>query len=556
MEFGPGASLAGYRIERRLGGGGMGAVYLAQHPRLPRRDAVKVLDARLAVEPTFRARFEREADLAARLRHPNVVQIFDRGVDGDRLWIAMQFVDGLDAAQLLRQGLSVLTPERAVRIVAEAAKGLDYAHRQGLLHRDIKPANLLIARAEDGTDEVLVTDFGIARSMGETTSLTSAGSVLGTLAYAAPEQLEGDPLDVRTDVYALGGTLYELLTGFVPFQRESPAALISAHLIEPPPRPSAGNPALPPAMDAVIARAMAKNPDDRFASCGALADAAVAALTGSPVTGDTAVLPRETQASLPRFSPDPGSPSGASRTRRILLGIGAAAVVAGVTAVAVLTAKDRAMTGNSGGPAPSSAAQIGAVPDSPTAATVLRPWLDDVLAGDMSALIRKCWTQSPAEIPRMYGDAEQITDAVRRPGVLGQFGPYWRNDVLQVSLRPSELRSTYGCPIVSDPAVTRLTDEQARYTAERYLSRVVGYPVNPADVEPDYPLLCTGAQLGSALSGVRRFDDKALTVRGSAGSAVIVSAPVTSVDGATTAVELTLDHAANGFCVSRIDHVG
>src|SRR5687767_13192999 len=116
MEFGPGAILAGYRIERRLGGGGMGTVYLAQHPRLPRRDAVKVLDGRLAVEPTFRARFEREADLAARLRHPNVVQIFDRGVDGDRLWIAMQFVDGLDAAQLLRQGLSVLTPERAVRI--------------------------------------------------------------------------------------------------------------------------------------------------------------------------------------------------------------------------------------------------------------------------------------------------------------------------------------------------------------------------------------------------------------------------------------------------------
>lgn len=265
--------------------------------------------------------------------------------------------------------------------------------------------------AVDGTEEVLVTDFGIARSMGETASLTSAGSVLGTLAYAAPEQLEGAPLDVRTDVYALGGTLYELLTGFVPFQRESPAAWISAHLIEPPPRPSAGNPALPPAMDAVIARAMAKNPGDRFASCGALADAA--------------------------------------------------AVVAGVTAFAVLTAEDRAVTGNSGGPTTSAAAQIGAVPDSPTAATVLRPWLDDLLVGDMSALIRKCWTQSPAEIPRMYGDVAQITDAVRRPGTLGQFGPYWQND-----------------------------------------------------------------------------------------STVTVSAPVTSADGATQAVDLTLDHAANGFCVS------
>ncbi|MGS2805875.1 hypothetical protein [Nocardia sp. MW-W600-9] len=187
---------------------------------------------------------------------------------------------------------------------------------------------------------------------------------------------------------------------------------------------------------------------------------------------------------------------------------------------------------------------------------MLRPWLDDVRAGDTAALIRKCWTQSPAEIPRMYGDVEQITDAVRRPGVLGQFGPYWQNDVLKVSLRPSELRSGYGCPIVSDRAATRLTDEQARYTAERYLSRVVGSPVNPADVEPDYPLLCAGAQPGTALSGVRRFDDTALTVRGSTGSVVTVSAPVTSADGAAKQVYLTLDHGTDGFCVSRIDPAG
>ncbi|MFD6221278.1 serine/threonine-protein kinase [Nocardia asteroides] len=542
MEFGPGATLAGYRIERRLGGGGMGAVYLARHPRLPRRDAVKVLDARLAVEPTFRARFEREADLAARLRHPNIVQIFDRGVDGDRLWIAMQFVDGQDAAQLLRQGLAVLTPERAVRIVTEAAAGLDYAHRQGLLHRDIKPANLLIARADDGTDEVLVTDFGIARSMGETTSLTSAGSVLGTLAYAAPEQLEGDPLDVRTDVYALGGTLYELLTGFVPFRRDSPASLISAHLIEPPPRPSAANPALPPALDAVIARAMAKRPDDRFATCGELADAAVAALGGT-LPGTTTALTRTPAIAPPR-----------RRAKTILLGIGAAAVVAGVTAVAVLTAQNRASPGNSDGPA--TAVQIAAVPGSPTAATVLRPWLDDVLAGDLAALTRKCWTQSPAEIPRMYGDARQIADAVGRPGVLGKFGPSWHNDAIQVSLRPSELQSEYGCPIVTDRDAPLLTDEQARYTVERYLSRVVGDPVNPADVEPDYPLLCLGTQPGTALSGVRRFADRELTVRRSTGTTATVDAPVTSADGTAAAVTLGLDQAANGFCITRIERTG
>lgn len=245
--------------------------------------------------------------------------------------------------------------------------------------------------------------------------------------------------------------------------------------------------------------------------------------------------------------------SGTSLTRKVLLGVGGAAVVAGVTAFAVLTAKDR---GGSDAPMTTPVAQIGAVPGSPKAATVLRPWLDDVLAGDMSALIRKCWTQSPAEIPGMYGDVEQIVDAVRRPGVLGQFGPYWENDALHVSLRPSELRSGYGCPIVSDRSATRPTEEQARYTAERYLSRVVGDPVNPADIEPDYPLLCNGAQPGDTLSGVRRFEDKALTIRSSTGSVVTVSAPVTSADGVTSAVDLTLDHAANGFCVSRIDRAG
>ncbi|UGT57191.1 serine/threonine-protein kinase [Nocardia asteroides] len=542
MEFEPGAILAGYRIERRLGGGGMGAVYLAAHPRLPRRDAVKVLDARLAVEPTFRARFEREADLAARLRHPNVVQIFDRGVDGDRLWIAMQFIDGVDAAHLLRQGLSVLTPARAVRIVAEAAKGLDYAHRQGLLHRDIKPANLLIARADDGADEVLVTDFGIARSMGETTSLTSAGSVLGTLAYAAPEQLEGAPLDERTDVYALGGTLYELLTGFVPFQRETPGAMISAHLLEPPPRPSAGNPVLPTALDAVIARAMAKNPDERYASCGELADAAVAALSGRSVSGDTAVLTRPASAA-PR----------SSRTRKILLLAGAAAAVAGITAAGVLTAVNR---GSAGDGAPAPAARIGAVPGSPTAATVLGPWFADVRDGDLTELTRKCWTQPPAEIPTMYGDAARIADALREPGKTEVAGPFWESGATRITLPPSELRSVYGCPFVTDPGGRILSDEQARYTAERYLSRVVGDPVNPADVEPDYPLVCAGAQLGSALSGIRRFEDKALEVsRGSVVRAT-VNVPVTAADGAAREVVLTLDDGVNGFCVSGIAAVG
>ncbi|WP_328405475.1 serine/threonine-protein kinase [Nocardia sp. NBC_00403] len=273
----PGAVVAGYRIERKLGTGGMGSVYLAQHPRLPRRDALKVLSDTHGSSSEFRARFIREAELAGRLDHPNIVAIYDCGADAGRLWIAMQFIDGLDAAELARQG--ALTPDRAVAIVEGAARGLDEAHRAGLLHRDVKPANILIAR-DSGVDRALVTDFGIARPTGESAGLTAAGSVLATLAYAAPEQIHGATLDHRVDVYALGATLFQLLTGTVPFPRDTPGAVMHAHLTAPPPRPSIVVPTLPRELDAVIARAMAKNPYERYPGCGALAEAAAAALRG------------------------------------------------------------------------------------------------------------------------------------------------------------------------------------------------------------------------------------------------------------------------------------
>ncbi|RBO82951.1 serine/threonine-protein kinase [Nocardia puris] len=278
VSLSPGDEFAGYRIVRRIGGGGMGVVYLAEHPRLPRRDALKVLDAELAADAEFRARFEREAELAARLEHPNVVSIYDTGTEGDLLWISMRYVDGADGAQLLERG--PLPPVRAVGIVAAAARGLDEAHRRGLLHRDVKPANILISRADDGSDAVRITDFGIARSMEASTSLTSTGGVLATFAYAAPEQLAGAPLDHRADVYSLGCTLYQFLTGSAPFTGRGPAAVMHAHLYEPPPRPSATVPGVPPGLDDVIARAMAKNPGARFGTCGELAAAAQRALAG------------------------------------------------------------------------------------------------------------------------------------------------------------------------------------------------------------------------------------------------------------------------------------
>ncbi|MFI6866142.1 serine/threonine-protein kinase [Nocardia sp. NPDC050406] len=269
----PGAFVGGYRIERRLGSGGMGQVFLAHHPRLPRRDALKVLGAQQSRDQEYRTRFVREAEVAGRLDHPNLVPVYDYGTDNGLLWMAMRFVDGYSAADLIRRS-GRLAPEQAVAIIAAAAQGLDAVHEAGLLHRDVKPANILIAA--DG--HVMVTDFGIARVSGADTGLTAAGSVLATLAYAAPEQLSGAALDHRVDVYALGATLYQLLTGTVPFPRETAAAVMRAHLMDRPPRPSRIATTLSKQMDAVIARAMDKDPARRFPTCGELAAAAHPAL--------------------------------------------------------------------------------------------------------------------------------------------------------------------------------------------------------------------------------------------------------------------------------------
>ncbi|MFC9995599.1 serine/threonine-protein kinase [Nocardia sp. NPDC127526] len=287
-----GEVFAGYRVIRKLGSGGMGSVYLVKHPRLPRYDALKVLNQGPSADREFRARFLREAELAGRLSHPNVVAIHDRGIFEGALWIAMQYVEGCDAADLAGSGPGALPVERALHVIAEAARGLDAAHAAGLLHRDVKPANILVSPKPGAPDRVLVTDFGIARATAESTALTADGEVLATVAYAAPEQISGEPLDHRADVYALGGTLYHLLTGSKPFPRPTPAAIMFAHLTDPPPRPSLIVPGLPAQLDGVIARAMAKNPAERYPSCGALAAAAGAALRGQEQPAEPVPPPR------------------------------------------------------------------------------------------------------------------------------------------------------------------------------------------------------------------------------------------------------------------------
>ncbi|MCX4091144.1 serine/threonine protein kinase PknE [Nocardia sp. alder85J] len=272
MPLEPGSVFAGHTIERVLGVGGMGVVYLARHPRLERSVALKVLNTNVGEDGRTRARFEREATLAARLDHPDIVPVYDRsGPDSDTLWISMKYIPGGDTSQLLAQARGPLPMPRAVRLITGAAYGLDYAHQHGVLHRDVKPANILVEQDERGQERAVLTDFGIARAVDEAETTTGTTA---TFAYIAPERLRGEPVDNRSDVYSLGCTLYEFLTGSTPFPRSGAGALIAAHLDEPPPRPSLTRPGLPARFDAVIATALAKRPADRFPTCTALAEAA------------------------------------------------------------------------------------------------------------------------------------------------------------------------------------------------------------------------------------------------------------------------------------------
>jgi serine/threonine-protein kinase len=306
MPLSVGTVLGGYTIESVLGAGGMGTVYRAKHPSLPRSDAVKVLSAEMSQDQMFRARFLREADMAATLDHPNIVSVYNRGETDGQLWIAMQYVAGSDADRETTQGR--MTPQRAVHIIGEVAKALDYAHRRQILHRDIKPANFLISGNDDGEERVFLADFGIARAVDEAVGLTQTGTVMASVAYAAPEALEGTHIDHRTDIYALGCALYRLLTGATPFSKSGGlSAVATAHLISPPPRVTDRIPALPGAFNDVIARAMAKDPNQRYQSARELAHAASAALAGGSAQSSGTQQWTTTPPPLP--GPPPRSPN-------------------------------------------------------------------------------------------------------------------------------------------------------------------------------------------------------------------------------------------------------
>ena len=319
-----GDEFAGYRLLAVLGRGGMSVVFQAENPRLGSLAALKVLAPELAENDLFRTRFLQESRTAASLSHPNVIPIYDMGSHEDLLFIAMRYVGGSDLRALLRSRRQ-LTPSEALYAVGQTGRALDLAHRHGLVHRDIKPANVLIEEGADAEDpdHVYLSDFGIAKHALSRSGLTDTGQFVGTALYVAPEQIQGHRVDGRADIYSLGCVLFECLVGQVPFVRDMDAAVLWAHVEDPPPRATALRPELPTAIDAVIARAMAKDPADRYPTSRGLMSEAKAAfadphLSGrllgpTPSMGPTPTGHDLTQPPLVGASPVPGSPAAPGR---------------------------------------------------------------------------------------------------------------------------------------------------------------------------------------------------------------------------------------------------
>jgi serine/threonine protein kinase, bacterial len=311
MPLADGQIYAGYTILRQVGAGGMGIVYLAQHPRLPRRDALKVLPAALTVNDEYRQRFNREADIASTLWHPHIVEVHDRGELDGRLWISMDFVDGTDAGSVLKQRYpNGMPPDEVVRIIRAVAEALDYAHEQQLLHRDVKPSNILLSHLDEPSERILLADFGVARWVNdESVKLTATNMTVGTVAYAAPEQLLGEHVDGRADQYALAASAFHMLTGTLLFQHSNPAVVISNQLSTPPPSIGTRRPALSD-LGPVFSKALAKSPDDRYRNCVEFAHALANQLTTVAVqTGATEATATALPVSRPRRQ---GRPQGAA----------------------------------------------------------------------------------------------------------------------------------------------------------------------------------------------------------------------------------------------------
>ena len=373
-----GTTLGPYAIESVIGRGGMGVVYRATDSNLDRRVALKLLSPDIAGDEAFTARFLRESKLAASLDHPNIIPVYDAGRVGDIYYLAMRYVDGADLESRLRSG--PLEPRATMSLAAQIGSALDSAAEAGLVHRDVKPANILIAsgKAVDREDHAYLTDFGLTKQRGSQTGLTRTGSFLGTLEYVAPEQIEGKPVDGRTDQYALAAIIVECLTGAPLFPRDSDLAIINAQLRDAPPSVHERRPELPIAVDAVLARALAKQPDDRYRDCRSFLEELRSAL------GVTATQPRP--------APGPGTKRG-----RILGGVTMLAVA--MIAIVVLLASNGTFGGTSAAsPSGSSVAPPSRPPPSEDASATLGAFPTAAEAALIAALpteIRETCSRGP-----------------------------------------------------------------------------------------------------------------------------------------------------------------
>lgn len=278
-----------YRLEQLIAHGGMGSVYRATHLSLERAVAIKILRAEFLADATARERFNREARAAARLKHPNIVAVYDSGhLPNGSAYLVMELIEGRSLREEMRSQaarLGQMRPERAAAILSQVCAGIEAAHRLGIIHRDLKPDNVMIEASFDGTERVLVLDFGIAKlavpENGEQTwkGLTDENTIVGTPKYISPEQCTGQPVDARSDVYSLGILLYEMLTGHAPFAGENTSVVLLKHLQEPPASLRRFNPNIPPQLEQVVLRALAKQPQQRFQSAALFAEALLAAVS-------------------------------------------------------------------------------------------------------------------------------------------------------------------------------------------------------------------------------------------------------------------------------------
>jgi serine/threonine-protein kinase len=262
-----GATAAGFNIVRQLGYEEFGELYVAEHPRLPRQQVLHLIPAEISIDLDYRVRFNHESDLAAPLWHPNIAGLTDRGEFEDRLWISREYVDGVDAAELLGEGhLDGMPPRMVIEIVSAIADALDYANDAGVLHRFVNPGQILVSKSPTDRRRIVLTGFGVARPDGAHNTLTRAGMFIGTAGYTAPEQLMGDELDGRVDQYSLAASAFHLLTGAPPFAHFNPSVVVNRQLNDRAPRPSEIRPDLTD-FDAIFARALSKDPVDRFRRC-------------------------------------------------------------------------------------------------------------------------------------------------------------------------------------------------------------------------------------------------------------------------------------------------